>query len=178
MGRTMEYVMSMDRAAFAAELSERLQKHLDEDEIGIEILEVSLLNLHPPVAAAKYYLDVLSEEIRQDSKLYVASETGICKQYDAEVEAAASIAQAKVSGIQKIQTARSETAGVCSAFETYKVNPSCYRFQYWLDATQKVLANRRLVLVDDTIEVFLDGQKQNASENAPGVPRAVLNSGN
>ncbi len=171
MGRTMEYVMSMDRAAFAEELSVRLQKHLDDDEIGIEILEVSLLNLHPPVAAAKQYLNVLSEEIRQASALHNAHEDGICKQYIAEVQAASQIAQAKVDAIRKVQTARSETAGVCSAYETYKVNPPCYRFQYWLDNAQKVLANRRLVIVDDSIEVFLDSQKQSGTS----IPRAVMN---
>lgn len=171
MGRTMEYVMSVDRAAFAADLGARIQKHLDEEEIGIQILEVSLLNLHPPVAAAKDYLEVLSEEIRQESKLYAARETGICKQYDAEVEASAQIAQAKVEGIAKVQTARSETAGVLQAYETYRVNPGCYRFQFWLENAQRVLNDRRLVLVDDSVEVFLDTQKQGQS----GISRAILN---
>jgi hypothetical protein len=168
MGRTMAYVMSVDRAAFA----NRLQKHLDDDEIGIQILEVSLLNLHPPIAAAKDYLEVLSEEIRQDSKLHAAKENGVCKQYDAEVQAAAEVAQAKVDGIVKVQTARSETAGVLKAYETYKINPGCYRFQYWLDNTESVLANKRLILVDDTVEVFFDTEKPTQSG---GIPRAVLN---
>ncbi|MBR0192747.1 MAG: hypothetical protein IJQ31_11865 [Thermoguttaceae bacterium] len=171
MGRTMAYVMSVDRAAFAKELRDRLQKHLDDDQIGIQILEVSLLNLHPPIAAAKDYLEVLSEEIRQDSKLHAAKENGVCKQYDAEVQAAAEVAQAKVDGIVKVQSARSETAGVLKAYETYKINPGCYRFQYWLENAESVLANKRLILVDDTVEVFFDTEKPNQSG---GIPRTVL----
>ncbi|MDO4628169.1 MAG: SPFH domain-containing protein [Planctomycetia bacterium] len=172
MGRSMEYVMSVDRAEFANELATRLQNQLDREEIGIQVLEVSLLNLHPPVAAAKNYLEVLSAEIRQDSALYQARESGICLQYDAEVQAALGIAQAKVNGIAKVQAARSETAGVLSAYETYKVNPDCYRFQYWLDNAESVLADKRLVLVDESIEVFLDTQK---NPGTSGTSRAVLN---
>lgn len=171
MGRSMEYVMNVDREAFANELCTRLQTQLDNEQIGIQILEVSLLNLHPPVAAAKDYLEVLSEEIRQDSKMHAAHENGICKQYDAEVEAAAQIAQAKVNGIVKVQTARSETAAVLQAYETYKLDPGCYRFQFWLENAQSVLAEKRLVLVDDSIEVFFDTQKSNTGN---GIPRAIL----
>ncbi|MBQ2820902.1 MAG: hypothetical protein IJF17_04880 [Thermoguttaceae bacterium] len=170
MGRTMEYVMSVDRAAFAKELSDRLQKQLDAEEIGIQVLEVSLLNLHPPVSAAKDYLEVLSEEIRQESKLHTAREQGICRQYQAEVQAAAEIAQAKVNGIIKVQNAKNETAGVLQAHETYRLNPGCYRFQFWLDNAQSVLEDRRLVLVDESIEVFFDSQKSGGN----GMSRAIL----
>lgn len=171
MGRTMEYVMSVDRAAFANELSERLQKQLDQEEIGIQILEVSLLNIHPPVGAAKNYLEVLSEEIRQESKLHAAREESKCLQYKAEVQAASHVAQAKVNGIQKVQNARSETAGVLQAYETYRLHPACYRCQFWLNNSESVLTDRRMVLVDESIDVFFDTQKRS---DGGGMSRAIL----
>ena len=171
MGRTMEYVMSVDRVAFANELSERLQKHLDEEEIGIQVLEVSLLNIHPPVGAAKNYLEVLSEEIRQESNLHAAREESKCLQYRAEVQATGLVAQAEIDGVQKKQNAQNETAGVLQAYETYRLHPECYRYQFWLNNTEAVLKDRRLVLIDESLDVFFDTQKRS---DGGGMSRAIL----
>ena len=47
---------------------------MEENRLGVEIIDVALINLHPPIAVAGAYLDVISAEI--DAVRYQAEALG------------------------------------------------------------------------------------------------------
>ena len=60
---TLDEVLSVDRAKYAERLENDLRQHADRNRLGIDIVDLALVNIHPPVASAAAYLDVISAGI-------------------------------------------------------------------------------------------------------------------
>ena len=60
---TLAEVLSVDRAKFAQNLEDSLRKYVEENDLGIEIVDLALINLHPPLEVGKDYLAVISAKI-------------------------------------------------------------------------------------------------------------------
>jgi regulator of protease activity HflC (stomatin/prohibitin superfamily) len=72
-------LMTIDRDATAAELRRRLQTEADALRLGIAIAFVGLKDIHPPVAVAPAYQDVVSAEEEKEAHIYIG------RQYAASV---------------------------------------------------------------------------------------------
>ena len=157
---TLENVLAVKRDEFSAELLRRLQKYTDDNELGVEIVEVAILNLHPPVKAAEAYLDVISAGIDAKKVEIIAQGERDRAIFESQQKRDERIADAQVAAAESIANAGAETAELIAAGKSYAIDPESFQLCYWIDNIQSLLQNKRLVLVDKSVDVFFDMQKK------------------
>lgn len=64
----LEHLLSEGRAELASTLASELKESLNHDPLGIELVDVTLESLHPPVSIAGSYQEVVSAGVRQKSR--------------------------------------------------------------------------------------------------------------
>ena len=62
-GRTLDEVLSADRSAFSSSLADSVRRQAREARLGLEVVDLALINLHPPIEAAGSYLDVINARL-------------------------------------------------------------------------------------------------------------------
>ena len=73
-----EAIMTYGKGAAEVELKRRIEKRVGPEglDLGVEIVDVGLLSVHPPAKAAPAYEKVLEAERRRDEKRYEAEAVG------------------------------------------------------------------------------------------------------
>jgi regulator of protease activity HflC (stomatin/prohibitin superfamily) len=166
-GRTLDEVLSADRSAFSSSLAESVRRQAREAHLGLDVVDLALINLHPPIEAAGSYLDVINA--RLDAHRQVV---------DAEGKKQVAILTAQTTGITTIANARIESssrvaaaaslAAEFTALSQYQVGPQTFRKRLWIEAQESALAGQRLFLIDSTLlgeggELLLDTRRNPAT---------------
>ncbi|MDO4569253.1 MAG: SPFH domain-containing protein [Planctomycetia bacterium] len=164
---TLAEIFSIQRDLFAKELHDRLQKYMDGNKMGVEIVEVSMLNLHPPTGeAAKGYLELISAGIDKKRMIVRAEKEYEVQLLQAQQQYSNILTQAEVVATQNVGTARAETFELLAVGKSFDLNPECFQLRYWLNAVQDILARKRLIITDDSIEVLYDMQDREQRDDA------------
>lgn len=167
-------VLTINRTAFAAGIKDSLVKSCNEAKLGIEIIDVCLLNLHPPVAIANDYLSVPSaitnaktEVIKKEGEREVALLT-------AQTESSASVMNEKINALILISAAQEKYSEFIGVGKAYSESPEAFRTRYWLNTIEEALANKRIVLIDRDLPLFMDMNKSTDKKNSvmPGLIQA------
>lgn len=66
--QNLDTLLSQGRAELAVVLASELKESLARDSLGIELVDVTLESLHPPVSIASTYQEVVSAGVRQKSR--------------------------------------------------------------------------------------------------------------
>jgi membrane protease subunit HflK len=150
---TLEEVLSVNRAQFASQLERSIERYSAENRLGLEVVDVPLINLHPPVAAAEAYLDVISAEI--DAVRYDAEAVGekLARIQDAETDSMKIIADAKVRGERRVGIASEESLEFLAVGQAFAVAPEAFKLRMRGDSIAEILGDKRLTLVDPTFTV-------------------------
>jgi membrane protease subunit HflK len=125
-----------------------LQQAADAQGLGLEILHVGFISLHPPVAIAGAYEDVISAEIERETRTArarVSRETTIPA---AQADAARLVREAEAEAARRLADAAGAAAGFRAAFEAARTSPELFRFRRRLEALEDGLADRSLFVVD------------------------------
>ncbi len=169
---TLDNVLAMERDAFAARLSEGLQKYIDDDQIGVQIIDVALVGLHPPAKVADAYLDVISAKTDAQRVVTVARGAYDASAFRAMQDHNLRVTDAEVMKQQQVAQAHADTDDFVASGTAYQVNPDCFRLRYWLDNLQQILQNKNLAIIDESIDVYFDMQKSGTAENRNVITRA------
>jgi len=154
---TVEKVLATDRAAFAAKLERMLQDYAGQNDLGIEVVDVALISLHPPIDAAEDYLEVISARIDAERYQIEAAGDRLVTVSESKTGSARAVADAKVEAAQRVGRAIEESSEFTATGEAYKVAPDAFRFRLRGDVIQEVLSNRPLVLVDESFTIDPSG---------------------
>jgi regulator of protease activity HflC (stomatin/prohibitin superfamily) len=145
---TLEQVLSVNRAEFARRLERSIQRYAEQNRLGIEVVDVALVNLHPPVAAADAYLDVISAGI--DAAGYWAKAVGEkdARIQEAEGERGKAVAEAKVRAARRVGVASEESAEFVAVGQAFAVAPDAFKLRTRGDTIAEILGDKPLTLVD------------------------------
>jgi regulator of protease activity HflC (stomatin/prohibitin superfamily) len=157
-GATLAEVLSTNRMEFARALQAQLRKYAVENRLGIDVVEVALVNLHPPVEAAPDYLDVINA--RNDAARAQIEAAGKQKIdiHSAETFSGTAVASEKVDAAKRVGTAYQETAEFTAVGNAYSVDPEGFRLRMRGDVLQDVLSKKPFVLVDKSLSTTLDAR--------------------
>ncbi|MCQ2428375.1 MAG: hypothetical protein MJ137_08285 [Clostridia bacterium] len=155
----LETLLSVDRRAFSEEfsslLSERLSK--DSDSIGagstgLSVLSVVLESIHPPVAVAGKYQELISAGIIAEK--YRLEAEGYASRVLAEADNAKNtlVDAAIADKYTKIAEAEATVAEFMAGVEADKSYSSTYRRLKYLDAVSKAYGGSSLVIVGEGID--------------------------
>ncbi len=152
-GRQFYDLASTYREQLAADLRRRAQQRLDELGSGLEILEVSLSDIHPPVRIADAFEEVVVARFQQQQQM-VNEALGLRNEQLPDARGRAEIQRAEAAAYQLEQTHRAE--GQASAFEqradALEAGRAVTLKHLYLEAVAAALRGIEKVLVDKDID--------------------------
>ncbi len=151
---TLEQVLSVNRAEFAGRLKESLRDYAEKNRLGIDVIDVALVVMHPPIEAAESYLDVINAQI--DAERFQITAQG---QYDVALERAQTssysrVAEQKMYAADRVGTAYEESEEVLALSQAYQTAPEAFKQRLWFETYEAALADKPLIVVDE--QVYID----------------------
>jgi regulator of protease activity HflC (stomatin/prohibitin superfamily) len=144
----LDRLLTADRAEFGRRFAVALQQACDAQGLGLEVVHVGFVSLHPPVAIAGAYEDVVSAEIERvtrAARARVSQETTIPA---TQAEAARVVREAEAEAARRLADAEGAAAGFRAALNAARASPELFRFRRRLEALEDGLADRSLFVVD------------------------------
>jgi len=151
---TLAEVFSANRAEVARRLETSLQEYATANRLGIEIVAVALMGLHPPVEAGADYLDLISARYDADRERIEATGKQFADIQHAHRESTTAVAEAKVQAARRVGEALEEASQFLALGQAYAVAPGALKLRLWFEILEEVLENKRFVVVD---KVFSQG---------------------
>jgi len=139
-------VLSTDRTVFAKTLQDSLRKYAEEHRLGLEVVDVALVNLHPPVDAAAEYLEAISAEIDRGTFVLEAEGEANSALLEAEAEKSEMVSKAQIYKSQRVSEAQERQSQFERMYQQAS-NPALVKRQ-WYETLERVLLNKKLFLVD------------------------------
>lgn len=154
---TLADLLSLGRDQFAVTVRQQLSEYASTQRLGLEVIDVALLNLHPPVEVASSYLDVINAELDSTRVITVADGEAAREIFVAEQGSNGRVASARIDAAKRVSVAGQESAEFIAVGEAFLAAPETYRLRLWFEAFERVLLGRRLFVVDSELpDVIFD----------------------
>ncbi|MEN6458784.1 MAG: SPFH domain-containing protein [Thermoguttaceae bacterium] len=158
---TLKEVLSANRAEFAEHLRESLRAYAAKNRLGIDVIDVALLNLHPPIEAAADYLAVISARIDANRYQIEANAERLAKMQSSEKQRGTTVATAKVDAERRVGLAAEESAKFIAIGNAFSIAPDSFKLRSWFETFEDILSSKPLMLIDKTFttgpgEILLD----------------------
>ncbi len=144
-------LMSVERGKAISELSARIQASADQMKLGVEIVCVNLLDVHPPFdKVAPSFEEVASARQEKEASILNA------KAYEnktlpyAAAEASKIIMDAKTSSENSIHISEAETMRFKKQLEAYRIMPAMFKLRTYLDFFERDCGEIRKIVIGDT----------------------------
>ena len=140
---TLDEVLSVDRAEYASRIEADLRRYVTDNHLGIEIIDLALTNLHPPIASAAAYLDVISAEIDAVRFQVEAEGENRARIQEAEKESGQLIANARAAAARRVGQAVEESAQFVAVGGAFSLEPEAFKLRMSGDTVAEVLVQSR-----------------------------------
>jgi modulator of FtsH protease HflK len=163
---TLDQIMSRDRASFAQSLADMIQADADAHELGIQVVEVSIPDIHPPTEVAEAYQEVVSAQV--DKATYpIEAEAYQAKSVPAAEQAAYTAERtAEADAALRLGTAKGAADRFKSEVGAYEMAPDLFEERLRLETMEKALEGKRIYLIDKGVspqrDLWLDMRGQAA----------------
>lgn len=150
--RALDEVLSENLALLAEELEAAVQDAADAKGLGIEIVDLTIVGLHPPIAVARDYQAVVGAQVEKEALILggrAYREETIPR---AQADAIKALNDARAHGATRLGAARGESAAFLSTLEGYRRSPRLFKLRSWLEAHERALSTRHVHVLDDRIE--------------------------
>jgi len=150
--QSLDGVLSANVNLLAAAVTASLQDAADARGLGVRVLAFTFTALHPPVAVAVEYQSVISAQIDEQTRVVRARAAAALTVPEARSAALQATSRAAAEAAQRRSTAQADAL----AFEALRVSArgheGLYRLRRRLEAQEKHLKDKPLVIIDHRIE--------------------------
>ncbi|MCK4257835.1 MAG: hypothetical protein KAX49_02595 [Halanaerobiales bacterium] len=145
----LDNLLSRDRVSFAQMIAQSLQEKSDDQRLGLEVVKVALIGIHPPIELGKEYQDIVSAKIQKNiysinAKKDTEYNIPIAERYRDQL-----IKKAQVDGIDRWGAVIYEVENIRSQVQAYSSAPEFYKEWKWLETFEKGVSNKKIYLVDE-----------------------------
>jgi regulator of protease activity HflC (stomatin/prohibitin superfamily) len=126
----------------------RLQSEVDALQLGLEIVFVGLKDIHPPVAVASAYQDVISAEEQKEADIYLGRQYAADQVPRAQEEATRLLTSARAAATAKVAAATGEAARFTSLAAAHRENPAVFRQRLKYETLETVLPRPEKIILD------------------------------
>ena len=149
--RSLEDVLSENLSIFSAQIQTEIQTQVDAHNLGVSILDLSLQGLHPPVAVASEYQNVVSAQHERETKIFAAQTYRIERLNAARRDALVIGHDARRKAVKRLARARGEADAFDQVASSVATAPDLYAFRRRLEVLEGQLSARPLNVIDDRI---------------------------
>lgn len=138
------------RTIVPAATQQIMQEALDRYNSGIEILSVNYDKAQPPQEVIANQLDVIDARSQKQEKINTAQAYANRIVPEARGQAEKKLLDAESYSAEKIAEARGAAARFNDIYAEYRKNPDVTRQRMYLETMEKVLGDKKKILLDDT----------------------------
>ena len=148
----LDTMLGTNREAFSTSFREELTAHIAPYNTGLEVVNVVLESIHPPVEVAKIFQSLISTGIDAEHMLLVAQNDANTVINNALNEQAVTVGDAKVQYFTEIGNAESAVSEFMASVNAYDAYPDAYTYYKYMNAMIQAYSGARLVIVGDGVD--------------------------
>jgi len=169
-GRSLDSALSENLSELATQIEERIQQSADELDLGLVVVDLALMGLHPPVSVAKDYQAVVGARIDRNTRVLEAEAYSNEVLPGAQSQANRLENRAHANATARVALARGEAEAFSAVQKRYAVAPELFTFRRLLEAREAQLQGRSFVVIDQRFErdggaLWINGS--NAASSTP-----------
>lgn len=150
-GRPLAGLLTEDREALSKVLERDLQRAVDEAKLGLRVLRVSLMGLHPPVEVASAYQAVVSAQLGIRTAVIQARRDAIKHVESAKGQAKEQVLRARSAVALRLGRGRGEAHAFDSLWPAYRLQPALFRLRRRLEVLEARLPGTDLFVIDPEV---------------------------
>nr|HPQ41533.1 hypothetical protein [bacterium] len=146
--RALFNLLTHDRDTLEIYARDTIQTLADDMNLGIDVVQLCLLDMHPPIEVAPAYEDVVSAQ--EDLETFVEQARGYQRELlpGAEAEAYTATADARAYALNIVQRADGRAQAFAARNAAFRTHEAVNRYRFRLEALEAWLQGRKLWLVD------------------------------
>lgn len=148
----LDTMLSTDRETFATSFHQQLEEELEKRALGVEIVNVIMESIHPPVEVAKVYQDFIGAEIDAERLILDAQAKAAVTRAEGASVSREMLNAAKTNDAQQRAAANSEISEFMAALTASNSYPDEYAYYKYLNAICSAYQKARLVIVGDGVD--------------------------
>lgn len=156
MGETIntniDTIISGDRSILSHRIEDRLKEYAQKEGLGLEVLSVTLASIHPPVAIADIYQNVVSADTQRKTAILTAEGEAMTAREQAQAQRQIAINDAGIQRDERVSTARAEIEEYNAGIEAFRLDPQSYQLNKYLESLEKALSQRKKYLLGDGVD--------------------------
>jgi membrane protease subunit HflK len=148
----LETMLSTNRETFATTFHQQLEEEVEKRALGVEIVNVIMESIHPPVDVAQVYQDFIGAEIDAERLILDAQAQAAVKRAEGDSTSREMINMAKTNDAQQRALANSEISEFMAALTASNSYPDEYAYYKYLNAICSAYQKAKLVIVGDGVD--------------------------
>ena len=148
----LDTMLATDRETFATTFHQQLAEEVDRRALGVEVVNVIMESIHPPVDVAKVYQDFIGAEIDAERLILDAQGKAAVTRAEAASTAREFVNMAKTNDAQQKALANTEISEFMAAVTASNSYPDEYAYYKYLDAICAAYQKAKLVIVGDGVD--------------------------
>lgn len=172
----LETLLSVDRKEFAESFRQELAEKLQTHNTGLQVTDVVLESIHPPVEVADVYQKIISAGIEADELVINAESVANQSILKAKQKYITEVGTATVSRHQNVAKAKAAVAEFMASVAADKTYRNEYRYYKYMTALMQTYTNANLIIVGegvDTSNLYIGSM--NVSGMIAGDPQGETN---
>ncbi len=158
-------IISRDRNILSGLIREKLQQVVDEKKLGVKIVEVVFLAMHPPLEVADDFEDIISAQIDRLTYVLKANTENSFKLSMNKAMAKGKELEAASYAANHVAKAVGDASSFASRTLGYEIDPELTSFRLRYDRLQQVLEGKTIYIIDSSLmrkedRIFLDIKDQ------------------
>lgn len=149
--KNIDQLMSRDRKSLGNTISSQLQQVCRKYKLGLEVINIALTNIHPPVDLVEYYRELVNSQIQKKILIAQAEAAREKRLPLAEREKSDYINKAKTNSIENITEANSKIITFTYQNDAFQLSPLLYKKRMRLNKLIKVLSDKNLYLINSNL---------------------------
>ena len=135
----LDHILTTDRAYLQEHLRQSMQEHLDQLDVGVDVVDICLQDVHPPIEVVSSFRDVASAGEDRSRMINEA----IAQQNDAipraRGDAARELATAEAYKHASVEKSKGDVSYYLAVLSAYDENPDMTRFRLVWEGIEKAL---------------------------------------
>ncbi len=148
----LDSLLAEDREKFSKSFAQELAQRMDTCGTGLEVVDVVLESIHPPMEIASVYQDIISAGIDAEYIVLTAQSSADYTVKEAQSAAVEKVGNANIRQLEDVAAANAAVADFMAAAQADDEFSQAYRFQKYIQAVAKAYGDAKIIIVGDGVD--------------------------
>lgn len=140
-----------ENQAFVRKLATDIDEISQKRRLGLQVINIDLVGIHPPVDIADAYQNVVSARINRQTELNTAYADQQWRIPNAEIFRDNLSSRETIASIEKINLATRESLVFAAQSASYQIEPTSFKEVKWLTSLEQALNEKTIYIIDEKL---------------------------